>query len=406
MNILMIGLDINPPWIEGIRNTVYSISRELIKRNVNVSIFTKGGKNQLPYEKLNNINFYRVLTASSSSYLSGAEKFLIKAIFELKNILLKKKYDIIHIHTTYSIFATYFAFLANLFRKNYYQKVFFTLYSSQNRTIFVDFNIFKNTILIFAKNMYALKIPIINKVITISKKGMNKLIKMNISKNKLIFFPHLLIDFNKFKPINNEILEMVRENLGLKDEFIILFGGDLSPQKGIEFILAVIYILRKIKKSFKLKLLIMDKGLYEKNLDRRKMILDFARRYGIRDTIKFIGIRSDIEKIINISDIAVFPYTSLYSFMDIPLAILESMACKKVIVVSQVGAIDEVIKNKINGFIFKPDDIHSLFMILNSIIEECYDVNSISENAYNYVRKFFSQDKIVDRLYNIYLNII
>jgi len=42
MNILMVGLDLNPPWVEGIRNTTYELALRLLDRGHNVHFLTKG----------------------------------------------------------------------------------------------------------------------------------------------------------------------------------------------------------------------------------------------------------------------------------------------------------------------------------------------------------------------------
>ena len=70
MRILMIGLDLNPPWVEGIRNTVKSLSQNLIKHQHKIFALTKGSDNQLNIEFVEGMKYHRIYIGHSTSVMS------------------------------------------------------------------------------------------------------------------------------------------------------------------------------------------------------------------------------------------------------------------------------------------------------------------------------------------------
>ncbi len=72
-----------------------------------------------------------------------------------------------------------------------------------------------------------------------------------------------------------------------------------------------------------------------------------------RDNIKIYGFLPNVRAYIKSCDIVVFPYRSFVSVLGFPLTIIEAMAMYKPVMVSDVLSAKSLIKDGVNGIIFK-----------------------------------------------------
>ena len=78
------------------------------------------------------------------------------------------------------------------------------------------------------------------------------------------------------------------------------------------------------------------------------------------------------------------------------------MAHKKLVIASDVGGMKELIKDDKTGILFKSGDLSELEKALLKILERD-DLNSIIENAYNYIykqRNWYHNAKLYKKLYS------
>lgn len=113
---------------------------------------------------------------------------------------------------------------------------------------------------------------------------------------------------------NSEELNTIRNSLNIDGRFVVTHVGRFSRQKNHEFLLEVFRNVL-LKKPESILLCVGDGEL-------RPSIEQMAKKLGIYDSVRFLGIRSDVNKILGISDVVVFP--SLYEGM--PNSIIEAQA--------------------------------------------------------------------------------
>ena len=154
----------------------------------------------------------------------------------------------------------------------------------------------------------------------------NKLIEYGVEAEKIINLPHF-IDHTDYQP-----------NSGGGD--YVLYFGRLSEEKGLSFLIMVISQLPKIK------LLIVGRGDEEENLKKKVEKLNLTN-------IKFLGFKDGIElrDLIRNCQFTILP--SLW-YEVFGMSILESFASGRTVLASKIGAIPEIIKDGINGFLFDP----------------------------------------------------
>jgi glycosyltransferase involved in cell wall biosynthesis len=397
MNILMVGLDLNPPWVEGIRNTTYALSAGLARKGHRVHFLTKGYRTHKRTEHLeNNITVHRILSKETSGYITGFQNFTFGLPTAITQITKSNKIDIIHSHSSYPAFGSFVNVVASLTRS----KKVFTLYSSCSTAPTFEYSPLLRYTLGIAKSKTILKLAPFDAIIVNSKKALNELASMQFLADKLHYVP-IGIDTERFRPSVTGELKLRQELHVPEGSKVVLFAGDLTPCKGVESFLFLLKSLRNAGISF--VGLILTKGLYEKEHDRRMLVEKLGFNLGLKDGMHFLGIRDDLEVVYGISDVVVFPFLQDYTLMDIPRALLEAMACGKPVIASRVGAIHEVIKQKENGVILEPNDEQAMidaaaFLLTNNDVAE-----ELGRNAAKCVASDYGLDAMVnqvDRVYN------
>jgi len=121
------------------------------------------------------------------------------------------------------------------------------------------------------------------------------------------------IDLTKFA-FNPATRHQVREELGLKDSFVILHAGRFSTEKNHLFLLDVFNEV--YKRNNKAVLLLAGKGPLEDKIRLK------TNKLGLERVVKFLGMRNDIQNIYQAADVFLLP--SLQE--GFPLAALEAQA--------------------------------------------------------------------------------
>ncbi|SEC11351.1 glycosyltransferase family 1 protein [Paenibacillus sp. GP183] len=121
------------------------------------------------------------------------------------------------------------------------------------------------------------------------------------------------IDCERFK--YNEIIRgRVRKELEIENQFVIGHIGRFSEQKNHTFLIDVFYEV--LKKSKNALLLLVGDG------DLQKSIMEKVNSLNIQDQVKFLGVRSDINNLMQAMDVFVMP--SL--FEGLPVVGVEAQA--------------------------------------------------------------------------------
>lgn len=165
----------------------------------------------------------------------------------------------------------------------------------------------------------------------VSKKAANWLFgKKMLSADQVEIWPNA-IDTQKFMFSEIERNE-VRKELGLEDAFIVIHVGNIRYEKNHPFLLTVFNEIKKLQPNA--KLLLIGGGNIEKLVPQMKDL-------GIENSVKYLGIREDIPKLLQAGDVFVFP--SLYE--GFPGAVLEAECSGLPCIISDTIT-DEVVLTK------------------------------------------------------------
>lgn len=233
----------------------------------------------------------------------------LKAIRDLKKVIDKEKFDIIHCHTPMGSVVTRIA--AKKARKKG-TRVIYTAHG---------FHFFKgapllNWIVFYPIEKYLSKYT--DCLITINQEDY-ELAKKKFKKCKQIELVHGVgVDESKFNfEMSDQEKHELRESLGLKDDdFVIIYVAELSKRKNQGMLIKAV---KELIDEGKINIKVLLPGTDSMNGYYQKMVEDL----GIKENIKFLGYRKDIPRLLKISDL----YVSTAKQEGLPVNIMEAMCC-------------------------------------------------------------------------------
>jgi L-malate glycosyltransferase len=143
--------------------------------------------------------------------------------------------------------------------------------------------------------------------------------------------------------------EEIRRELGVDNAPIVIgTAGRLAPVKGLDTFLRAARVIRDHRPDA--RFVIAGEGPLEHELKA------LASQLRIDDACSFLGARADVTDVMSAMDIFVLPSLN----EGLPMAVLEAMALARPVVVSNVGGLPEVIRNRESGLLVPPGDERAL----------------------------------------------
>ena len=209
------------------------------------------------------------------------------------------------------------------------------------------------------------------------------------------------IKLNKIETIPNGIDEtiyelsvdkaLLKEELGIaKNHRLIGLGVRLCEQKGITYLLKALPGILKVHPN--ITLLIAGEGPLRELLELEAQLL------GISSNISFIGVRTDMPRILKMLDLYVLP--SIWE--GLPMAILEAMAAGCPIIATNVGGNATAIKHRTNGSLIHPKDPNALEQEIIYLLNNPKMLKQYIENSRKVLKKQFSSTIMTNRYETLY----
>ncbi|MCX7641998.1 MAG: glycosyltransferase [Elusimicrobiales bacterium] len=183
-----------------------------------------------------------------------------------------------------------------------------------------------------------------------------------------------------------------KKSLGLhENDLVISHIGNFSKEKGQDITLKAAKILYEKGYDFKL----IFAGINTNSLEMIKLIEDIG--VPKHKTI-LLGLRKDVEKILNITDISV---NSSIKGEALSGAIRESLACGVCVVANNISGNNEIVVNGINGFLFEKGNYAEMAEKIENLIKN-YDLRKkLSQNSTKTISEKFSIEKTANELLSI-----
>lgn len=186
----------------------------------------------------------------------------------------------------------------------------------------------------------------------------------------------------------------IRRELGIKsDDIVVTSTGRITKDKGFDTLLEII---KKLTDVENIKFLIAGDGDYLNTLKSEVL------KSGLEQKVYLLGYRSDIDEILKESDIFII----CTKHETLCISLLEAANNSLPLIASNVGGIPEIVKNGENGYLIDAFDVDAFSVAVSKLAESKEKRTKLGSNARRILESKFSEDKIIERLDDIYEAVI
>ena len=302
------------------------------------------------------------------------------AIKQLRKIIEREKYDVVHCHTYAGKFIGVLA--AAPFRKHGVKVV----YTSHG------FQYFKGA----SPLAWALFLPIdwllarkMDVLITMNEEDHQTVEKFRFPVKHLAHCNGAGIKIDRFARFSNSRSE-TRSQLGIADDtLVMIYVAELNVNKNQSMLLKMLAEVHKQIPDCCLLLVGKDhsSGRIPRQIENAKASLN----------IQWLGWRSDVPDLLRAADIAVA--SSIRE--GLPLNIMESMYCKLPVVATSNRGHRELITDDVSGYLVDTNDYRTMANRVVRLAQNPSLVNTFTQQAYNNILKY-SDDCVVEQITEIY----
>lgn len=412
MNIALFTWEYPPKIMGGLGTYTYELTRQLVKLEQNVSVFTMNDGTLKTRELMNGVEVHRPKLIDISGMLPEAVTDEIKrsgpgikpfSDVMLYNILAstkivsdlipleKKHFDVLSVHDWLSSMA------GIVVKSSTNIPMVFHLHSTEKgRSLGNGSRIINELEHKAAKEA--------DKIITVSHAMKGELISYGFNSEKIEVVWNG-VDPNKYSPerVPRPMIEKIRASYNIApDEKMILFIGRLTGVKGVD---RLVMSMQNIVQNFpKTKLVVVGKGELEGELTR------LSNSLGLSNNVIFnMNMIPEQERIAHYAacDLAAFP--SFYEPFGI--VALEAMAMEKPIVVGArgVSGLREIVVASgpdMTGYHINPYDPQDIAWGVKSILADEGHMKALGRNGRKRVLAEFTWEKIAREAFRVYEKVV
>ncbi len=329
------------PFIGGVENYVYNLSKELVKLGQEVLVICAREPDASNTEVLDGIGVKRL------SYLGKVANTNITPA--LPFALLGQDFDLIHTHLPTPWSADWSALIAIAKKK--------PLVLTYHNDI-VGRGWAGDIAKLYNLSCLRLLLKVASKIIITQPNYSISSIYLKSHKNKLKVLPNG-VDIDRFRPINSQ----KKEANGKKVLFFLGLLDQFHRYKGLDYLLEALAIVKKQVPD--VKLLVGGAG------ELLSYYRDMAAMLGLSDSVEFLGFVPE-EKLVecyNRCDAFVLPSVSSEQ-EGFGIVLLEAMACEKPVIGTDIVGVAEDVRRCNAGKIVRPNDANAL---ANAILDTLRD---------------------------------
>jgi len=391
MNILIIS-QVFPPKRGGVQTAAYNTAKFLSKFGHKVVVVTsKWADERRKFHELNGFLVYRFKSYNPPELkgITQVSSLRFNPLMLLKLPRIIRKHNIQLIHAQGRLFPI--SWLTAVMNKFVFKRPMFVNVQGRLEVGISGIieNVFDN---IITKHIYQ---RFLKKIICVSESLKERLLKLDIKKNKLTVIPNG-VDTSEFT-ITSRVDFFDKYLNGKNDYKKVVFVGRLDAQKGVEYLIRA--VPNVIKKYHKVHFFILGNGNLENMLKKLAAELDLLNNITFMDMIPL----EMMPEFYSSADIFCLP--SIHE--GFPLSIAEALSIGLVIVASATEGIPEAIVENKNGFLAKPKNISQLSeKLIKALTLNDEKLKEIQNNNMLLARKKYSWENIVKKIVNIYIECI
>jgi|Deesub1362A_J573_1020465.scaffolds.fasta_scaffold01100_3 glycosyltransferase involved in cell wall biosynthesis len=388
MKILQVTNFFKPSWeAGGPPRAVYEISRKLVERGHEVTVYTTDGfKYRLNVEKNKPVDVEGIKVyyfRNLSNYLS--KKWVLPTPYYLPIVARKemKFFDIIHVHeyrTALTVITCYYA------------KKYSIPYILQARGSILPF-FTKKKIKRFFDRIWGYKIlRDVSKAFALTRIEAEQYKKMGIKEDKIEIVPNG-IDLAEYENLPEK--GRFRRKYGIRDdEKIILYLGRIHKIKGLDLLVSAFADLIKEIDNVKLVMVGPDDGFLS-------ILKSQIEKLGVSDKVLLTGPLYDGDKLEAYIDADIYVLPSRYE--TFPNTVLEALACGTPVIITNRCGIADIVRKV--GYVVRYDKNQLKKKILRFLTNPQLR-NAYSKKGKMLVKEKYDWSRIVERIEKIYYECI
>jgi phosphatidyl-myo-inositol dimannoside synthase len=396
MRIAHVGIELVPAangaFVGGLVKNVATVGRAQKARGDDVHLFTTDIRGQFE-DRLEAAHgtIRTIETKGTYGSVLFASTFMARVAKALRNVHAERPFDVVHVHTAYGAFAT----LGYLLRGLNARKVF-SLYSPNLRT--VPGHDCNGASSLGGETLSRHAMARFDAIVVPSRNLQARLLSVGLRPDAVVRIPPTL-DPSFSEPMSAR--EDARRQLGLSnDRPIVLFVGNYSPWKGVEVLLRAIAGLRGAGTDAILMTAWGEPYAWSGN--RRASVVALLEQLGLGPAVVQQGVVPDIRLLLRAADVMVSPFLCTCKVLDLPLSILEAMACETPVIGTAVGGIPELLDGGERGVVLPPGDAAVLADALQTILSNPERARSMGTAGKTWVRTRMHVPTILARLDAVY----
>lgn len=204
---------------------------------------------------------------------------------------------------------------------------------------------------------------------------------------------HPCVDMQRFDPAGVDPEPARREIRGLRrggdGEVLLLAVGHLNPLKGYGHLLDALSRLTDVEPGW--KLVVIGAELETNDCGRR--LRKQAEDLGLEGRVVFAGASDRVPQALAAADVFVMSSVAESG----PMVLLEAMAMGKAVVTTDVGLVDEVMEDGMNGLVVPPADADALCRALRRVIQDRELRESLMSRARPSLGDRFSPERAAEK---------
>ena len=299
------------------------------------------------------------------------------AVKELRRIFKEEKPDLVHTHASMS---------ARIAAKQAGAKIVYTRHSVFPPSKKISKGIGKK-INGFINNTLS------DGIIAVAEAAKENLTDTGVDEKKITV---ILNGVDGLTPVTDEEKSEIKKRFGVNDgEKVVSIVARLEDIKGHEYFIEAADMI--LKSGINAKFFIAGTGSYENVLKNK------VKEMGLEGKVIFTGFISDVDKLMNITDIQA---NASYGTEATSLALLEGMSLGIPAVVSDFGGNPGVIKDGVNGFVVPKQNSEKLAQGLMKLLEDGELYKKLSEGSKEIFKNTFTAKAMTKNTEKLYTEII
>jgi len=310
----------------------------------------------------------------------------LKAIFALRRLIKREKFDIVHVHSPLA------AMLGRIAAKMAGAAT--VIYTAHGFYFHENMTKWKRRCIVCVEKILGRMCTDI--LLLQSAEDRKTAIKEGISLPQNAVWISNGIDINKFTP--REPDEQLREAFGIKKEDkVVGFAGRIVREKGIEELVKAVAVVKERVPSVKL-LIVGDTLGSDRDAGAKEIIKRVITENDLKENVIFAGLRNDMPQVYALLDVFVLP-----SYREgMPRSILEAMACGKPVVATDIRGSREEVVDGTTGKIVPPGEVKPLAFAIRAILTDKEMALKMGSAGRKSVEAEFNEEMVLDKEMEIY----